>query len=268
MSKIILFIILGLIQGFTEPLPISSSGHLILAEHFLNIDLPGISFEIFVNFGSLIAILLFFNEDIVNLIKGFINYIIKRKEEDFKYFKYGLLIVVSTIPAAVIGLIFKDFIESNLMTVRTVGISLLVTALALYLISKVNSSLKKEEDINTVDAIIIGIAQSIALIPGISRSGATLVGAIARKIDIDDAIKYSFIMYIPISLATVILGTKDLLSDSQLNGYFGYYVAAFIASIFATYLGIKFLIRIVKTGNLKLFSLYCVIVGVLSIIFS
>lgn len=268
MSEIIKFIILGILQGFTEPLPISSSGHIILAQSFFGMEELGLSFPIIVNFGSLVAILYFYRESVKELIVGSFKYLFVRgSSDDFHNFKYSILIVVATIPAAIIGFLLEDFIDEKLTSTLTVGISLLVTAFALYLINNIKGN-RIDKQVNIKDSIIIGLAQAIALIPGISRSGSTVVAGIGRKLDVDSALKLSFLMYIPVSLGSLIIGIKDIFEDQNLTNYIPHYALAFIFSAIATYFAVKLFYNIMKKGELMIFSVYCSIVGIIAIIFS
>ena len=173
------YVILGIIQGITEPLPISSSGHLLIFKELFNTNMfNDLNFEVIANFGSFIAILMIFWNDIVKLVTGFFKYLFGKKDKK-KFaddFKYCMLIVVGSIPVGIMGLLFKDKIES-FSNVYEVGFALLITAIALFIV-KDSKGKKKDYDITYKDAIIIGLFQMIALIPGLSRSGMTLVGCL------------------------------------------------------------------------------------------
>lgn len=168
------YIFLGIFQGFTEPIPISSSGHLVLLRSIFNIESQGLSFEIFVHFGSLIAILVVYQKDIFRLCKNGLAYLLNRDEHGKSDFYFIVLLVVATIPTAVIGLLFEDRINQLLNHVIIVGITLLITGIALWIIRNLRGN-RMDGDITVKDALIVGFAQAIALIPGISRSGATIV---------------------------------------------------------------------------------------------
>lgn len=275
MLKVIEYIVLGIVQGFTEPIPVSSSGHILIVQTILekfnqSIDIDFSLLAIITNFGSLIAILLYFRKDILELVKSFFTYIFnkdKRKENMVNY-KYCWLVVIATIPAGVIGLIvvkfgLLNFLEEN---VRFVGLMLVVTSLFLFLI-KDFKGIKAKQNISFKDAIVIGFAQMVALIPGISRSGATIVGGMFQGLKREVAFNFSFILYIPISIATSILGVKDLLEMSISGSEWLYYIiAALLAGVF-TYITTKWFSKIVKEGKLIYFSIYCLILGMLVIIF-
>lgn len=265
--KFIKYIILAIIQGFTEPIPISSSGHLVIFKRILNSGvLNDLNFEIIVNFGSLIAIVVYFWKDIINLIKDFFLYIKTRNKKYYDNFKYCLLIIIGTIPAGIIGLLFKDYIEELLSGVKIVGIALLITALFLFLIRNIKGQ-KSDKEISYLDALIIGLFQSVALLPGISRSGATIVGGMLRNLKRDVAFKFSFILYIPISSATMLLGVKDLVDANISSTLALTYFVAMIVSGIITYISTKWFNNIMKRGKLIYFVYYCLIVGLLVILF-
>ncbi len=259
------YLILGIVQGFTEPLPISSSGHLRIFKSIFNSDvLSDMNFEIVVNFGSLIAILVLYRKEIIKIITDFFCYI---KTKDKKYntnFKYAWLIVVGTIPAAILGLFIKDFIENN-FTTKLVGLMLIITSILLFMIKDIKGN-KEKKDITFLDAIKIGCFQVIALLPGISRSGATVVGGMNSNLTRETALNYSFMLYIPISLASMVLGVSDLVKSGTISELFIPYLVSMIAAGIVTYFAAKLFINIMKKGKLIYFSIYCFVVGILTFI--
>jgi len=267
MIEFIKYLFLAMIQGFTEPIPVSSSGHLVIFRNLINMDaLNDLNFEIILNFGSLIAIVIFFWNDIVCFIRDFFLYVKTKDKKYYSNFKYCLLIVVGTIPAGIIGLLFKDTIENLLGGAKIVGFALLVTSLFLYLIRNIKGS-KNDKDITYIDALVIGLFQAVALLPGISRSGSTLVGGMFRDLKRDAAFKFSFMLYIPISLATMVLGVKDLVESSISSTLMFTYFICMIVSSIITYFSTKWFNGIIKTGKLIYFVIYCLIVGSLVILF-
>lgn len=267
MVNLFKYLFLAVIQGFTEPIPVSSSGHLVIFKNLINSDvLNDLNFEIILNFGSLIAIVIFFFDDIMAIVKDFFAYIKTKDKKYYGNFKYAWLIVIGTIPAGLLGLIFKDVIESALGGVKIVGFALLVTALFLFLIRKIKGT-KDDKDITYLDAITIGLFQAVALLPGISRSGSTLVGGMFRDLKRDAAFKFSFMLYIPISLATMVLGIKDLIETNISINLWMCYLVCMIVSGIITYFSTKLFNGIIKTGKLIYFVWYCIIVGSLVVIF-
>lgn len=265
--EVLKYVFLGIIQGFTEPIPISSSGHLVLLRHLISIDaLKDINFEIVVNFGSFIAIFFLYRKEIFKIITDFFSFI-KTKENKYKEnYNYAWLIVIGTIPAGIAGLFLKDYIDKISNNVKLIGIALLITGIALFLIKDAKGK-KEKKEISIIDAIVIGLFQTIALLPGISRSGATIVGGMQMNLTRKTAVDYSFMLYLPISLATMILGVKDLIQTPNISTLFIPYLLGMIASCIATYFTTKWFINIMKKGKLWYFSIYCLIVGILVIIF-
>lgn len=274
MVKLIQYILLGIIQGITEPIPVSSSGHILILKTLLekfhqNFN---INFEIIAtitNLGSLIAIAIIFRKDIIKLIKSFVSYIFNKKtrKETKEDYYYCWKIVLATIPAGIFGLLATKFnlldkLEEN---VKFIGLTLIITAVFLFLIKDFKGK-KNAQEFSFKDAIIIGFYQMISVIPGISRSGATIVGGMFQGLKRETAFNFSFILYIPISIATSILGIKDLLELSVSSAtWILYIIAAILAGVF-TYIFTKWFAKIVKEGKLLYFSIYCFIVGLLVII--
>ncbi len=265
--NILQYVFLGIVQGFTEPIPVSSSGHLMIIKKLFKFDmLNDINFEIVVNFGSFIAIFFLYRKEIFKIIKDFFSFI-KTKENQYKEnYKYAWLIVLATIPAGVFGLLFKDKIEALSSNVKLIGIALLITCLALFLIKDAKGK-KDKKDITILDSIIVGLFEVLALFPGISRSGATIVGGISRDLKRETAVNYSFMLYLPISFATILLGVKDLIETPNVITLAVPYLLAMLASMIVTYFSAKMFINVMKKGKLGYFSLYCLIVGVLVILF-
>lgn len=267
--ELIKYLFLGALQGFTEPIPVSSSGHIFVLKQIIDTGiLNDLNFEIVVNFGSLIAIMYFYREDIIKLIKSFFNYIFKKdtKKSTYNDFKYCLLIILGSIPIGIVGLLFKDEIESALSNINIVGIAFLVTALFLFLVRNIKGA-KSDKDLNWKDAIIIGLVQVIAVIPGISRSGSTLIGGLFRNLKRESAFKYSFMLYIPVSFGTIILGIKDIIEAGNIGEIILPYTVGFIASLIVTFFTIRWFANLVKTGNFKWFSIYCLFLGLFILLF-
>lgn len=270
MIELLKYIFLGFVQGITEPIPVSSSGHLLIFQSLIG-GLDSIDFEILAtmtNFGSFLAIALIYRKKLWDLIKGFFGYLKSKDKKFYDDYKYSLYVILATIPAGVVGLIVTklglfDFLESN---VKFVGLTLLITAAFLYFI-KDFKGIKSSKEITLKDAIIIGLFQVVALLPGISRSGSTIVGGMFRNLKREVAFDFSFILYIPISLATMLLGFKDLFeANLSLIQYIYYGISVVWAFIF-TYIGTLWFKNIVKNGKLIYFVIYCILVGSLVIIF-
>ena len=266
--NIVTYIILGIIQGITEPLPISSSGHIYLFKNIFNTNLFNtLNFEIISNFGSFIAIFIIFWKDIKDLVTAFFSYIFKKdtRKDNLKKFKYCLYVVLSTIPVGITGLIFKDKIE-DLYSLNGLAIAFLITALALFIVRNMKGN-KGDYDITLKDAILIGLLQAVTIVPGISRSGTVLVACLLCGLKRDTALKYTFILYFPVSVATMILGVSDLASTSELTNMIIPYLAGMLAAGIVTYFSYKWLSNWVKNGKLWKFSIYCVVLAVFIFIY-
>ena len=252
-------VILGVIQGLTEFLPVSSSGHLELAKSVLGNDgIPqeSLKFTVVVHFATALATMVIYRHEVFHILRGLFKF--KKNEE----FQFSMRIVISMIPAAAIGLLFEDQIESLFTgNVLLVGVMLLVTGFLLYFANNADPGRK---EVTRKDALIIGIAQAIAILPGISRSGATISTSVLLKVGREKAARFSFLMVIPLIFGKI---AKDVISgdfssdntDSiNLVLAFG---AAFVTGLWAC----NWMIDIVKRFNLNFFALYCFLVGFLSI---
>lgn len=268
MIDYIKYIILGIIQGLTEPLPISSSGHIFLFKQLFNTNLfDSLNFEIISNFGSFIAIFIIFWQDIKKLITSFFTYIFKKdkRKSNLVNFKYCLYIIVSTIPVGITGILFKERLE-KLYNLKGLAIAFLITALALFIVKNIKGE-KEDKDITLKDAIIIGLFQAVTIIPGISRSGTVLVACLLCNLKKDIALKYTFILYFPVSVATMMLGVPDLLATTGLSTMLLPYLAGLITAGIVTYFSYIWLSNLVKKGSLWKFSIYCVILALFIFIY-
>lgn len=266
--NLIKYIILGFLQGITEPLPISSSGHIFLFKALFNTNMfNDFNLEIFLNFASFIAIFIIFRKEVIELIVGFFKYIFKKDKKSSDLFRYCMLIVVGTIPVGVLGLFLKDPLENLLYkNVFLVGLGFLLTAISLIIVMNSNGK-KEDKDITFKDALIVGLCQAIALTPGISRSGMTLVGCLLCGMSRKTSLKYSFMLYFPVSVVTMILGIKDFIVGGIVVSLLGYYVVGMIISFVFTLIAYKWLTNVVEKGKLWHFSLYLFLVSIFTIIY-
>ncbi len=262
MLNLLKYIILGIVQGVTEPLPISSSGHMIITRYFIDIPSTDYFLEIVLNFASLIAIVIIYHKRIWTLITGNFNFVFKRNKMYRAQFDYLILVIIGVIPAGIAGLLLKTFIEDTFLTLISVGISLLVTGTFLLIVQR-QSVENTKETLSKKDALFIGVFQVFALLPGISRSGSTFIGGLFRRLNFEKVLEFSFMLYIPISLATMALEIPNI---SGVDHPLIPLSAAFIMSIVFTYLAFKFFVHVVKQGNLKYFAYYCFVVGVACIV--
>lgn len=262
---IVKMIIIGIVQGFTEPIPVSSSGHVMIASQLLGLGEQGFTFAILTNTASLLAILFVYRKDVARLAANSLRYI-KTKESTYKSdFRFVCFIVVGSIPAGLLGVLLSDFIAES-VSMATIAIMLFVTGIALWLIRNREGS-KTEKTMTGKDAFLIGLGQAVALTPGISRSGSTIISAIAVGLNQETALRFSFMLYIPVSLGGVILGISDFLDEPDKAELAIPYTAAFIATLIMSYFSLRWFMGIMKKGKLTLFTYYCFIVGALLLIF-
>lgn len=252
MIDLLVYLILGIFQGLTEPIPVSSSGHILIIQTLLQKAATEVTIDFstlatITNLGSLVAIIILFREKIFDLVKSFFTYIFqkdsrKKLKQDYNH---CWKIVLATIPAGVMGLVATvfDLLDTLEENVKFVGLTLLITSVFLYLIKDFKGK-KDEKDISWKDAFIIGLYQMVAIIPGISRSGATIVGGMFQGLKRETAFNFSFILYIPISIATSILGIKDLIELSVSSSTWILYTIAAIASGIFTYICTKWFAKI------------------------
>tara|TARA_B100000029_G_scaffold468605_1_gene505734 strand:- start:20 stop:784 length:765 start_codon:yes stop_codon:yes gene_type:complete len=245
-------IILGIIQGITEFLPISSSGHLVIFKDILGLDTDNsIVIEIVLHFGTLLSILIFYRREIKELIKG----IVEKNDDSISYFKF---IIFSMFPIIIFVLFFEDKVVSS-FSVKTLPITYLITSIILFL-TRFKNNLKTNLNYKLVFAI--GIAQVLAVFPGISRAGITISTAMLMGYDQKEAAKFSFFMAIPVLLGAVILKIRDINSELLLDGpnlLIGLFVSMITGIVFLT-----FLINIISKQKLWIFSIYCLILCVYS----
>ncbi|WP_059103633.1 undecaprenyl-diphosphate phosphatase [Shouchella shacheensis] len=260
------YIFLGIVQGMTEPLPISSSGHLRIVQYLFDINVPDLHFEVFLNGASLIAVFIVYRKDLIELFTGTFQYIRTREKKDYAFFRFSTLIIIGTIPAVIIGGLFADFIGGELTAIHWVAIALLVTGAALWLIRNLRGQ-KQEEELTITDTLVVGFAQTLALAPGISRSGATVVAALARKVEPAVALKFSFFLSIPVSIGSLVFKLGDISLALSTPGFALPYMVSFLVSLLVSIFAIKLFINLVTNGNLIYFALYCFLVSSLLLIF-
>lgn len=281
-------IIMGIVQGVTEFLPVSSSGHLAIFKHILNIETDtGILFDILLHIGTLIAIFFVYFKDIkeliiegckliadlvINLITWFMNLGAKeeprpyRKLVDSPSRKFVVLIIVSTIPTGIIGVIGGDIVEVASETLIVPGICLLITSVLLLIADGVKHGRKKIGSVTYTNSFVIGICQGIATLPGISRSGTTITACLLSGFERSLAVKYSFIMSIPAILGAAVLELKDIGSLSIGAGEWASYIVGMLVAAVVGYICIKAMLVIVRKKKFKGFSIYCAIVGIIAVI--
>ena len=261
--EIINAIILGVVQGLTEFLPVSSSGHLEIAKKILGEEIvaeKSLLMTVVLHFATALATLFVFKNEVLSITKGVLLFDFENDE-----FKFSLKIILSMIPAVFIGLTFNKEIEQLFSYgIFYIGIMLIITGILLLLADKSKPSNK---NINYKDAILIGISQAIAIIPGISRSGATISTSVLLGIDKETSARFSFLMVVPLIFGKMF---QDLFSGNIIydDTIFTSLLAGFSSSLITGFFACKLMIAIVKKSKLKYFSIYCFLIGLLTLIFS
>lgn len=252
-------IILGALQGITEFLPISSSGHLVLTESVLGLKVEALkSFDVAVHMGTLVSILVYFWGDVLELIKAFFRIVFVRIKKN-EYEKLVGFIILGTLPAIFAGLFLGDKIDEIFRDARMVGISMMVTAILFLIAEYVNKNTAKS-GVNFVKSFIIGLFQAVALIPGVSRSGSTISAGLLQKMKREDAARFSFLLGIPaIAGAGVLTSMGDSSAAQELE--LVPIITGFLLSAFVGFFAIYFLMKFLKNHSLKIFSLYLLVVG-------
>lgn len=250
--------LLGVIQGLTELLPISSSAHLTIIPWIFNWNIPE-SFDVALHFGTLLAIGLYFFKDWLGLIKGGFNYVVKKERTvQGRMFWY---IVLATIPGGIIGFLLDHFLSGTLNRPIIIALALIIMGIILYVVDKKAPSKVKYEQMTLKQTFLIGVSQAFAFIPGVSRSGVTITTARMMKIERESAARYSFMLSAPIVLAATIFKFKDFVFDLP-------FVVGVLTSFIVGLLVIKFLLKFLQKGSFKGFAIYRIIFGLLIIIIS
>ncbi len=295
-------IFMGIIQGLTEFLPVSSSGHLALFKILFGVDTEtGMLFDVLLHFGTLVAICAVYYKDVAKLIveglyilkSGCINLAIffhngflqtknmfrknklSKEELDLgeyhpvansSYRKFVLLVIVTTIPTGIIGIIGKDMVEMASEILIVPGICLIITAVLLFVADAAKGGEKLPKDITYSNAFIIGIVQGIATLPGISRSGSTITACLLSGFNRSFAVKYSFIMSIPAILGAMLLELKDISFMAVSAGEIACYAVGTAIAGVVGYICIKLMLAVVRNKKFRFFAIYCLIIGLISII--
>ncbi len=244
---------MGAVQGLTEFLPVSSSGHLVLIQNLLGMKSSQLLFDISVHTGTMIAVIIFFAKDIINILNP--------KHPDIKMIA---LIITGSVPTAVIGLSLKDAAENFFSSPFLAALMLIITGIILWLTKYAKKN--GNQEISTKRAIMIGIVQGLAVIPGISRSGSTITAGIFSGIEKNSAAKFSFLLSIPAVAGAQLLSIKDFPTSSDLS--VNVILIGVFISFITGYAALSFLMKVIKKGNLYYFAPYCWIIGIAAIFIS
>lgn len=260
-------IIIGIVQGLTEFLPVSSSAHLVFIQNILGVE-SSLAFDTFLHLGTLIAVLWFFRWDIIKMLRSWIlsiqDIIQGRFREGFysdPYKRLAWYVILATIPVGIVGVLFEDSVDALFSGALYVpAFFLFVTGTILYLSQRMASGNVNLNNITKKEALWMGLGQACAILPGLSRSGTTIAAGLTIGLDKEFAAKFSFILSIPAILGAFILQAKDIGSALDVN--FLPIFLGFIASIIAGYLAIKWMLDLIKNRSLDIFAYYCWVVGI------
>jgi undecaprenyl-diphosphatase len=257
-------IILGIVQGLTEFLPISSSAHLVIVPFLLNWQFPEeqvFVFDVLVQLGTLVAVIVYFRKDLWNIAKAFITSLVHRKPFETADARLAWWIILATLPAVVVGLLVKGIVEQAFSSPLATGCFLLGTA-GLLALAEWKSQVKKDLNKATwIDALVIGLFQVVSLFPGVSRSGATITGGMLSGLHRREAARFSFLMSVPVMLGAGLLGTLDLLKIPGLAEFLPMLLVGMATAAIIGYIAIHWLLRFLTHHRLYWFALYCLVIG-------
>ncbi len=263
-SELLKAVMLGILQGLTEFLPISSSGHLVIASQYLDFQEQGVLFDIFLHLGTLVAVVLAFRKELVLMGMAPVRLVQRRAEKkDRYYFLWDVYVVLATLPTVVIGLLVKDHATSLFTNLIVVYGMLLVTAVLMLACRYLK---ERDEPLGWRYAFIIGCAQACAIMPGLSRSGATLFAGMSLGINRETAARFSFILSIPAIVGAAVLHLPELLALSTMSlEAVGYVVAGMTMAAFSGYFAIVVLLDVVRRNRLQYFGYYCIFVAIIGL---
>jgi len=264
-------LILGIVQGLTEFLPISSSGHLVLVPHFLGWHLETdytFAFDVLVQLGTLVAVIVYFWDDLWRIAWGWLAALARREPWTTPEARLGWYLILATLPAVVGGLLLADRVEAAFTSPRAVGGFLLLTAALLLAADRLGRLARPFNALNGWDALVMGLFQVLALFPGVSRSGSTIAGGLFRGLDRPAAARVSFLMSVPVMLGAGALTLADLLRHPQVaQAAWLPLTVGFLSAAVSGYLAIRWLLRYLMRHDLRVFVVYCVLIGALALAF-
>ncbi|MBS1272611.1 MAG: Undecaprenyl-diphosphatase [Candidatus Marinimicrobia bacterium] len=265
--EILRAVFLGVVQGLTEFLPISSSGHLALAQAVFGYEESGLTFEVFVHFGTVVSVLVAFRQDISRILAALFRGLTKPDQwadlwETDDDFRMNWLILIGIIPAGMAGFLVEDLVDQAFQNPLLVGVMLLVTALILW---SSRYAQVRESELDWKKSLLIGLAQTLAIIPGISRSGTTITAGMWLKLDPERAAKFSFYLAIPVILGASLIKLLDIVNTGIPQNALWALIAGTVAAFLSGWLAIVFLMELLRKGKFSWFAVYCLIVGLLTI---
>jgi undecaprenyl-diphosphatase len=262
-------VLLGIVQGLTEFLPISSSAHLVLVPALLGwrfSEDTAFVFDVLVQMGTLVAVVVYFRQDLVGLVRGTIDGLIRRRPFEAPMSRLAWLIVLATLPAVIAGLFLKDIVDQVFSDPIAVSYFLLLTAVWLVLSERIGKRTRDLDGLSAADALWVGVAQAAALFPGISRSGSTIGAGLTRHLDRQSSARFSFLMSIPVMLGASVIALNDLMRIAELRSMIAPLVVGFIAASIVGYLSIRWMLAYLLRRSLTVFAVYCAVVGVAGVV--
>ena len=262
-------IILGVIQGASEFLPISSSGHLVLAPYVFGWDIPpqeAFIFDVLVQVATLAAVIIYYWKDLLQILKSMARGIVSRKPLHNLHSRLGWFLILATIPAGLAALFFKDIFENAFSNPKAAAIFLIFTSVFLLIAEIFGSRNRSLDSASWLDALLIGFFQVFALFPGVSRSGSTISGGMLRGFNRESSARFSFLMAVPVMSAAGVLAISDLLASPGLLPKLPIYIAGFITAALVGYLAIHWFIAYLSKKSLYLFAAYCGAIGLIFLI--
>lgn len=255
-------IVLGIIQGATEFLPVSSSGHLVLAPELLDLTPAPLSFDVLLHLATSLAVAVYFIREIRNMVLAFVSPDLLPEGEVKPWRRLALWVILGTIPAGLAGVLLEDTFASLFQSTLVVGLALLMTGFLLLGAEWAGDRVQEARrmgSLGVVDVLLIGVMQALAIIPGISRSGATIAGGMFLGLGRTQAARFSFLLSIPVILGAGLVSAGDLAQGFSEGT--GVYVAGTLAAFFSGLLAVHFLLRLVRTRSLRPFAFYVFILG-------
>ncbi|MDD5371043.1 MAG: undecaprenyl-diphosphatase UppP, partial [Anaerolineaceae bacterium] len=264
-------ILLGIIQGLTEFLPISSSAHLVLTPYLLGWKIPAqeaFIFNVLVQLGTLLSVILYFRADLVRIVRAFVVAIWRRQPFADPDARLGWYLILATIPAGLAGVVIKKQVEAAFSDPVATALLLLVTAALLVIAERIGKRARNLHQLNWKDALWIGIAQAIAIFPGVSRSGSTIAGGMTRNFERVSSGRFAFLMAVPVMLAAGLLETIDLVKVPNLSSFLPILLAGFLTSAVVGYFSIRWLLRFLTQRPLYIFAIYCVLLCITVLVYT
>ncbi len=263
--------ILGMIQGITEFLPVSSSAHLVLTPFYFGWQIPEeqiFPFDVLVQVGTLLAVIIYFRKDLLVILSEVMRGLQSRQPFTSPSSRLGWLLVVASLPAGFAGILLKDTVEAAFKSPVSVAFFLIGTAALLWLAENLGKRDRNLSSVSWFDALWIGIGQAFALFPGISRSGATIAAGMTRHLDRRSAARFSFLMSVPVMAAAGLVGLVDLLKVPHLVAFLPSMVTGFVTAAVVGYLAIHWLLGFLARHSLRSFAIYCLTLAAITLIFS